>query len=279
MTVTFTTSDGLTLSYERRGRGPLLVCHPGGPGGSEAEFRDFAGLGDTFELVLLSPRGSAGSDGADDYALASYVADLEALREHLGVESFDLLGFSHGGIVAIAYAAAYATRVRRLVLADTLAVWNDEALAAMERAIEARRGEPWFEDAERAIEEEQAAAFATAEELVENVRRQIPLYFHRWAGNEQAGLELAADFARMEPLHYFNTVEFPTLDLRGELRTIAAPTLVVVGEDDFITGMPCAQTLVDGLPDARLALIPDAGHFVYVEQPAAFRAALTDFLR
>ena len=56
----FTTPDGLTLSYERRGDGRLLVCHPGGPGGSAAEFRDFAGLDDTFELVLLSPRGSHG---------------------------------------------------------------------------------------------------------------------------------------------------------------------------------------------------------------------------
>ena len=103
----FTTPDGLTLSYERRGSGPLLVCHPGGPGGSAAEFRDFAGLDDTFELLLLSPRGSHGSDPADDYSLASYVADLEALREHLGVEQLDLLGFSHGGIVAMAYAAAH----------------------------------------------------------------------------------------------------------------------------------------------------------------------------
>ena len=100
----FTTPEGLTLSYERRGNGPLLVCHPGGPGGSAAEFRDFAGLDDTFELVLLSPRGSHGSDPADDYSLESYVADLEALRGHLGVERLDLLGFSHGGIVAIAYA-------------------------------------------------------------------------------------------------------------------------------------------------------------------------------
>jgi pimeloyl-ACP methyl ester carboxylesterase len=97
----FTTPEGLTLSYERRGSGPLLVCHPGGPVCSAAEFRDFAGLDDTFELVLLNPRGSVGSDAADDYSLAAYASDLEALREHLGLEQFDLLGFSHGGIVAM----------------------------------------------------------------------------------------------------------------------------------------------------------------------------------
>jgi len=107
---TFTTPDGRTLAYERRGSGSLLVCHPGGPGGSAAEFRDFAGLDDTFELVLLCPRGSLGSDPADDYSLASYVGDVEVLREHLGVEQVDLLGFSHGGCVAMSYAAAQPAR-------------------------------------------------------------------------------------------------------------------------------------------------------------------------
>ncbi|HZT83855.1 MAG TPA: alpha/beta hydrolase [Gaiellaceae bacterium] len=278
MTETFTTPDGLTLSYERRGRGPLLVCHPGGPGGSAAEFRDFAGLDDTFELVLLSPRGSHGSDPAEDYALGSYVADLEALRAHLGVEGLDLLGFSHGGIVAMAYAAAFGHGVRRLVLAATLAVWSEEAEATMRRMIEVRRGEPWFSEAQAAIEEEQAGEFSSAEELVANVRRQMPLYFHRWEGHEEIGHELAADFAKAEPLHYFNTVEFPAFDLRSELRTIEAPTLVLVGDNDFIAGPVSAAAMVRELPDARLVTIPGSGHFLYVEQPDAFRSALTDFL-
>lgn len=274
----FTTPEGITLSYERRGTGPLLVCHPGGPGGSAAEFRDFAGLDDTFELLLLSPRGSHGSDPAGDYSLASYVADLEALREHLGVEQLDLLGFSHGGTVAIAYAAAHGPHVRRLLLVDTFAVWDDEAEAAMNRAIEKRRGEPWFAEAAQAIEEEQAGAFSSVDELIDNVQRQAPLYFHRWEGNERAGHELFSDFAHHEPLHQFNTVEFPTFDLRAELRSIVAPTLVVVGDDDMICGPVCADVMESELPDARLVTIRDSGHFVYVEQPEAFRAALTEFL-
>ena len=274
----FTTPDGLTLSYERRGNGPLLVCHPGGPGGSAAEFEDFAGLDDSFELVLLSPRGSHGSDPADDYALASYVADLEALRGHLEVERFDLLGFSHGGVVAIAYAAAFGDRVDRLLLVDTLAVWGDEAETAMRRGIEARRGEPWFAEAAKAIEEEQVGAFTSVDELIANLRRQIPLYFHRWQGNERAGGRLAMDFAHAEPLHYFNTVEFPSFDLRDELRSIEASTLVIVGDDDFIAGPACADAMLRELPNARLVTVPEAGHYVYVEQPGAFRAALTGFL-
>lgn len=274
----FTTPEGLTLSYERRGSGPLLVCHPGGPGGSSAEFRDFAGLDDTFELLLLSPRGSAGSDPADDYSIASYVADLEALREHLGLERMNLLGFSHGGVIAMAYAAAHEAHVAQLVLACTLATWSEEAETEMQRGIEARSGEPWFEAAQEAIQAEQAGEFSTAEELVANVQQQMPLYFRRWEGNERVGRELAADFAKAEPLHHFNTVEFPTFDLRPELRTIDIPTLVVLGADDFIANSVCAEEIVRELPNGRLVTIPDSGHFVYIEQPEAFRAALTEFL-
>ena len=274
----FTTPAGLTLSYERRGRGPLLVCHPGGPGCSAAEFRDFAGLDDSFDLLFLSPRGSAGSDPAEDYSLASYAADVEALREHLGVEQLDLLGFSHGGMVAMTYAAAYGPRVRRLVLAGTLALWDDEAQAAMERGIEARRGEPWFEEAQRAIAEEQAGDFSSVDDLIANTQRQAPLYFHRWEGNERVGRELFSDFAHSEPLHQFNTVEFPTLDLRPELRAISAPTLVVSGEDDMIAGPVCGEAIVRELSAGRLVTIAATGHFLYVEQPDALRTALTEFL-
>jgi pimeloyl-ACP methyl ester carboxylesterase len=178
----------------------------------------------------------------------------------------------------MAYGATFPARVRRLVLAATLAAWGDEAEAAMQQAIEARRGQPWFEAAQKAIEEEQAGEFSSVDELIANVQRQAPLYFHRWEGNEQVGRELFADFANHEPLHQFNTVEFPTLDLRPQLRRITAETLVLVGDDDMIAGPVCADAICAELPDARRVTIPDSGHFLYVEQPEAFRKALTDFL-
>jgi pimeloyl-ACP methyl ester carboxylesterase len=162
------------------------------------------------------------------------------------------------------------------VLAGTPAIWNDEAEEAMNRGIEARRGEPWFTEAQQAIEDEQAGAFSSVDDLLENVRRQSPLYFHRWEGNEQVGREIW-EFAHAEPLRQFNA-EFPTLNLSAELRAIDAPTLVVVADDDFIAGPVCAEAIVREVPDVRLVTIRDCGHFIYAEQPDAFRAALTDFL-
>ena len=68
------------------------------------------------------------------------------------------------------------------------------------------------------------------------------------------------------------------MDLRPELGRIDAPTLVVAGEDDFICDVTAAREMAELIPGARLVVIPDAGHFPWVEQPAAFRAALDEFL-
>ncbi|MFF7235270.1 4-carboxymuconolactone decarboxylase [Streptomyces collinus] len=63
-------------------------------------------------------------------------------------------------------------------------------------------------------------------------------------------------------------------DVRPELGRAGAPTLVLVGSDDRVTGPAEARTLVAGIPDARLAVVPGASHLVPVEQPAA----VTDLL-
>ncbi|MGW1066387.1 bifunctional 3-oxoadipate enol-lactonase/4-carboxymuconolactone decarboxylase PcaDC [Streptomyces aureus] len=65
-----------------------------------------------------------------------------------------------------------------------------------------------------------------------------------------------------------------TFDVRGELGLVGVPTLVLAGSDDEVTGPAEARTLVAGIPDARLAVVPGASHLVPVEQPAA----VTDLL-
>src|SRR4029077_12309491 len=110
---------------------------------------DLGGLGATRTLILLDPRGTAGSsEPADDsaYETSDYVADVEELREHLGVEQLDLLGHSHGGVVALAYGAAHPKRVRSLIAADALVRLHPEEQEAL---MERHRDEPWYEDARR----------------------------------------------------------------------------------------------------------------------------------
>ena len=277
-----TTSDGRKLDWRQLGNGPVLVCHPGGPGFSALYFGDLAGLWERYTLVLLNPRGTGGSDKPADpraYQIDDYVDDVEALREHLGLERMMLLGHSHGGTVAQAYAAKHAGRVRRLVLASTLARFGPEHESAMRAGMELRSNQSWYPDALSALEAEQAGRFQTDEEMAELVFRELPLYFARYGPVESGYLEtLKTEVPNADTLKLFNNEIFNTFDLRGLHTSITAPTLVITGSEDFICGPVCADEIAAGIADSKKVIVGDAGHMLFVEQPEAFHSEVADFL-
>jgi proline iminopeptidase len=277
-----TTGDGRKLAYKRTGSGPTLVCHGGGPGFSSLYLGDLGGLDERLELILLDPRGTGGSDRPADpraYAIEDYVDDVEVLRRNLGLERIDLLGHSHGGVVAIAYAARHPERVERLILASTLARWGPEHQAAFEAGVAARIGEPWYADAKAALEAEQAGDFTTDEEMEELAVREFPFYFAHFGNEERGYVEtLRADSTNSDTLRHFNEEIWETFDLRPDLERINAPTLVITGAEDFITGPVPAAEIEQGLADVSKVIIPNCGHFIFFEAPEAFCEAVVSFL-
>ena len=278
----FTTADGRKVGYRLMGNGPMLVCHPGGPGFSSLYFADLAGLWERYTLVLLNPRGTADSGRPADrraYAIDDYVSDVEALRRHLGIERLMLLGHAHGGVVAQAYAATHAARVRKLVLASTLARFAPEHEAAMKAGMERRSNESWYPEAVSALEREQAGDFSTDEQLGDLVFKELPLYFARYGAMEAGYLDtLRTEVPNADTLQLFNREIFNTFDLRQDLPKIKAPTLIITGAEDFICGPRCADELASGISDARKVIVGDAGHMLFIEQPQAFHMEVAGFL-
>jgi pimeloyl-ACP methyl ester carboxylesterase len=275
----FTTQDGRRLTYRRLGTGPVLVVHPGGPGFSSTYLGDLAGLWERYSLVILNPRGTGSSDRPADrgaYHLDDYVSDLEELRQHLDLEQMLLLGYSHGGVVAQAYAAAYPGRVRRLVLASTAARFGPEQEAATKAAKEKRSGEAWYPDAAAAADDE--SELGTDEEVRDGTFRSMPFYFARFGPAEQGYLDtFRSETINGDALRVFGE-EIPSLDLRSQLQNITAPTLVITGEDDFICGPVCAADMTAAIPGAREVIVGDSGHMVFVEQAQRFHDEVADFL-
>jgi pimeloyl-ACP methyl ester carboxylesterase len=280
--LSFNSKDGRKLTYRKLGHGPVLVCHPGGPGFSATYFGDLAALWEQFTLIMLNPRGTGGSERPRDpraYQIDDYVSDLEDLRRHLGLERMLLLGHSHGGVVAMAYAAAYPARVRRLVLASTLARFGPDQEAAMQQGMEKRSAQPWAPDAIAALEEEQAGHFATDAELSPLVFRELPLYFAHFGAAEAGYLDtLKSEMINADALKLFNQEIFNTFDLRDRLPSITSQTLVITGDEDFICGPVCAEEICAGVKGARMVIVGDAGHQLFVEQPQAFHDEVADFL-
>ena len=277
-----TTADGRTLAFHRSGSGPTLVCHPGGPGFSSLYLGDLAGLGDELELVLLDPRGTGGSDPARDagqYAIADYASDVEELREHLGLEQLLLLGHSHGGVVAVEYAASHPDRVERLILASTLARNGPEQAAAMQQAVESRKDEPWHADAVDALHTELQGEFADGRELMELARRMMPLYYADYGEREQRHVaSLDGDSLCVDATRLWEKEIWEHFDLRPLLPSLTMPTLVLTGERDFITGPVCAAELTEGIAAPESVVLPGTGHMIFVEAPEQFREAVLGFL-
>ena len=269
----------MTPAYKRTGTGPLLVCHCGGPGFSGATLGDLGGLVESFELVILDPRGTGETPRPIDgsYRQEDYIADLEELRAHLGLEQVDLLGHSHGGFVAMSYAAAYPKRVRRLVLVATAPRFADEYVERITKywtasddpsiaaALDARRSRVAKGD-----EEED-------EERMKLRMREVRLHFARADGVEWLGSIFSREPPNTDALKLFNTEIAPRYDIRDELGRIEAPTLAITGGLDFF-GPPANADIVAGIPDAQSVVLENAGHFVWVDQPDAFREEVRQFL-
>jgi proline iminopeptidase len=276
------TADGRKLTYRSLGNGPVLVCHPGGPGLSSAYFGDLAGLWERFTLIEINPRGTGNSDRPKDrraYQVDDYVSDVEELRHHLGLDRIRLLGHSHGGVVAQAYASKYPDRVSRLVLASTLARFGPEQEKAMRVGMEKRSGQPWAQDAFAALEAEQSGKFETDKELSELVLREYPLYFAHYGAIEAGYIDTLRDeVVNADALRLFNSEIFTMFDLRDQLPNIKAPTLVITGDEDFICGPVCADDLCAAIATAKRVIVGDSGHMIFVEQPQAFHDEVADFL-
>lgn len=131
--------------HRQQGQAPLLFLH-GGPGYNTYSFRKTIGpqLENRLQMIYLEERGSGRSErpANHDYTMSSLVADIEALRKHLGLDQISLIGHSFGGTIALEYAAHYPKHVQKLIILDgaadmpaTFNLWRSE--------IEQRYPEAW----------------------------------------------------------------------------------------------------------------------------------------
>ncbi|MGW5383567.1 alpha/beta fold hydrolase [Nocardia sp. NPDC003963] len=251
------------ISLEVRGAGdPVLLLH--GIGGSAAAcgalaevlstrgYRtycwDAPGYGQSADPVP----NAAGSPGSYDHALV--VAELIA---ELGGGPIHLIGTSWGGVIATAVAAVDPASVRSLVLVDSTrgSGVNRERAQGMR----ARIGE---------LREVGAPAFAAA--------RAGRLVSPGCAAEIARAVE--SEMARVRLSGYTAAAEYMArTDTGPSLATLAAPTLVLVGVDDVVTGVDESRLLADAIPGARFGLILGAGHAAVQEKPAEAAAHILRF--
>jgi proline iminopeptidase len=272
--------NGVTIHYTIRGKGPALIAHSGGPGADARDWDDFAKIDDFVTIVSIHPRGSGLSAPAagDAYLLADYAADVESLRLHLGLEKPMLMGWSHGGMVAQQYAFTYPDAISKLILFDTSAYFG-EFLNDVEASVQEFKQEPWYEDSLAALKSEWAGEYETDEDMGKLWQREKKFYFSKFNERAQAYCERTKDsLIKVAPLRIFNEKEAPTFDLRPLLKKVTVPTLVIVGRHDFITNVAMAEEMVKNIPNARMEIFEESGHYGFVEEPDKFYRVVKAFV-
>ena len=274
------TLNGIRIHYTVRGSGPALLAHAGGPGMDARGWDDFAGIDEFATVIAIHPRGSGLSDPApgDAYLLPDYAADLEALRQHLRLDRPIVMGWSHGGMVAQQFAFTYPHSLSRLILFDTSAYFG-EFLSDIAAAVQEFKDQPWFAESFAALQKEWANDYETDEDMAQLWAQEMKFYFKRFDARAAAHRERTKDLPlRIAPLRTFNEREASTMDLRPHLRDIAVPALVIVGRHDFITNVAMAEEMVRHIPNARLEIFEDSGHFAIVEEPEKFHRVIRQFI-
>lgn len=282
--------NGVRLWYRvagtpRAGRPPVVYLH-GGPGYNSHSFAVLAGprLEGEQQVVYLDQRGSGRSERpwTHDYALATLVADLEALRTHLGVEQVALLGHSFGGTLALEYAAAHPTRVSRLVLVDgmsdaagTFATWRTRLAAlhpdALARALAdtSQNGGPGddYDVVMRALGQVDGQAFFNAIQFRDSTLRLRQDSVDAASGLRNTGEMSGALFSTGIRRYRF----------AGAAR-LTMPVLVLGGRHDGAVGIDGQRALAASLPRAMFLEYEQSAHFPYLEEPDRFARDVLRFL-
>jgi class 3 adenylate cyclase len=232
-----TTSDGVRIAYAVTGHGPPFVSVPGWVSHLELDWDEgyrrllLEPVAEHYTVIRYDKRGTGLSDrNVSDFSIDARLRDLEAVVNHLKLDTFALQGISEGGPIAIEYAARHPERVRALILSSTFARGDRlgkketrEALVALTRAewgLGTQTLGSLFMPGATPEEQERALRYARAA-----------------SSPEHAAALLEAVYAS---------------DVSGLLERIVAPTLVIHARQDKAIAFEHGRELAGTIPNAKL---------------------------
>jgi 3-oxoadipate enol-lactonase len=246
------------LAYESVGSGRPLVLLHAFPFDSRMWRDTAASLAKRVQVITPDLRGFGHSDlGSDRFSIADLADDVAALLDALGIPTVTVGGMSMGGYVSLAFAARHGKRLHSLILADTKAAADSP---------EARQGR------------EATISLVETQGVGAMLDKQIPrLLSGRASDSLRAQVRRLGEQAPAAVIAGVRALRDRS-DRTPELASIKVPTLLVVGTDDALSPPAEAEDMSARIPQARLVLIPGAGHLSNLENPDAFAAALMGFL-
>lgn len=285
--------DGCSLYVRELGTGPRVVVIHGGWGAEHSYMVDgFLPLANRYRFVFYDQRGSLRSRcDTSTISVDRHVRDLEELRKSLGEERLLLVAHSMGGYLAMAYAERYPDRVAGLVLVGSAPargtvkeLTEDITGAAVQRWDRPEVGE---ELKRVGISEELSnvlnPTIQTKSELTATAAQRRLWHHITFAA---INLHDVRKWKELQGVHFYSADagaaaarSMPeTWDFTGVLNRLGIPILVLHGDDDYIPA-EYDRRWVGDVPQARLEVIPDAGHVVWIDSPDRCVDAVGGYLK
>jgi pimeloyl-ACP methyl ester carboxylesterase len=257
-------TGSIDIHYEVHGRGEPLLMIQGLGHSSRFWFLQLPVLQQHFRTVVYDCRGVGHSSKPEEpYTLADDAADALAVLDALGIDRTHVVGLSRGGYIAQALAIDHPQRVNRLALMATHYGGPAylEATSELWREILDIEGLSRDQIFRRGIEYTTTPEFFSShQEMVERV--------------------VALRMEQPQPAFSFK-LQFDSAvahEARERVGRIRAPTLVVAGAQDRVVPLEFVEKLYRAIPGARLAVVEDAGHLLFLEQPDVVSRLLVEFL-
>lgn len=279
-------TDGVRLGYRKVGSGAevIVVLH-GGPGFTMDYLADdLLPLAQRHTVIFHDPRGSGRSTLVSEATALDaqrFADDVEALRQHFGLQRLTLLGHSWGAGVVAMYAVRFPQHVGRMIIVGGIPLRRTE-LARTFASIREGGDEAWRTQLRERFTAWQAnpGDATTCRAFYETW--YVPFFVDPGAMRRSKGDFCAggADSLKNKIANVDRIVlaSLGNYDWRPALKQVRAPTLVIHGAADPIPAVGAVEWAAT-LPAARLLLMPGVGHFPYLEAPTPFFDAVDRFVR
>ncbi len=265
------TDDGIKLYYEEAGTGiPVIFVHEfaGDYRAWEPQLRYFS---KSYRCIAYNARGYPPSDVPKDgerYSQARARDDIRAVLDALKIDKAHVVGLSMGGFASLHFGFAYPERARSIVVAGC--GYGAAPDQRQQFAEEAEASARQFEELGMAKAAMGYALGPTRVQYQNKDPRGWAEFAVQLAEHSTEGAALTMRGVQKRRPSLFDLVE--------EMKKISVPTLVVTGDEDW----PCLEPgllMKRAIPTAALVVMPNCGHTINLEEPAAFNAHLADFFR
>ncbi|MBM3458268.1 MAG: alpha/beta fold hydrolase [Armatimonadetes bacterium] len=253
-------ANGITLYYEQEGAGPDLLLIPGLGGSTHVWYAQSKGLSPVLRVTTVDPRGHGQSEKpSGPYSIPMLAADMAALIHTAGIAPAIVVGSSMSAMTAVQLAAEQPELVSAVVLVGGFPMLGPPGKERMEGRARTAEGEGMGP----------LADLVASTALGAHTHRTQPAL---------VGLFRAALLANDPQAYAASCRAIVEADVTPQLARVHQPTLILLGSEEQVAPLPAARALKAGIPHAEFVVLPQAGHLPFLEQPAAFNAALQEFV-